>query len=128
MGIDLKLMHERTKRFQPTTWVGHWLVAWCMWAFVVALGAPFWLLVILLTAQAGVFFWREWGNYERHRRGGGRRPVWIADGVLDMVGPLTVLAAALGDPWVAHTFGFGFMALASIAWVALGWSQYGSEI
>lgn len=123
MGLKVKEVMGRLDSFQPTTWVGHLLVAEVVWLLVDI--TPFILTIILLTASVGVFFWREWAHYENHRRLGHPKHVWLGDGVGDMVGPLTVLWAALGDPWMAHAVGLSIIGLGSMAWVGLGYHKGG---
>lgn len=111
----------RVTAFQPTTWVMHLLVAELIWVVVDV--TPLWLTAVVLVLAVVGFGWREWGNYRAHKTAGHPMTRWIADGVGDMVGPVTVFFAAVTDPWVAHTLGLAVMALGTIAWVGVGYEE-----
>lgn len=109
----------RVTAFQPATWFTHLVVAEAIWLAVDL--TPRWATAVLLVLAVGVFAWREYRNYHQHKAEGGPMRRWVADGVGDMIGPLVVFAAAVSDPWVAHTIGLFIMGIGTIAWVGLGW-------
>ena len=121
MGIITEFF-ARVTRFQPTTWYTHIMIAWVIWlAFA---NTPQWLGITVLALAVVGFGYREWLNFKKRRDAGHNLMVWIGDGVGDMIGPLTVLWAALGDPWMAHAIGLGLMGLGSVVWVGLGYAHY----
>ena len=124
MGLIVDFI-SRVGRFQPTTWYVHIIVAWALWLAVDIL--PKWGVAIVLTLAAALFFYREYQNYLKHKAAGHNMRVWIGDGIGDMVGPLTVIWAAMGNPWVAHTFGLGLMGIGSVVWVGFGYAHYGGH-
>lgn len=116
--MGMKGFHGRIDSFQPTTWFGHLIVAEVIWFMVDRL--PVWAAFSLLAVAVAVFAWREYRDVTAHRDAGHPMNVWIADSIGDMVGPLTVFWAAVGDPWVAHTVGLYILGLGTVAWVGLG--------
>lgn len=116
---------ERVTRFQPTTWWTHTMVAWGIW--LVFDNSPQWLGITVLALSVAGFLYREYLNFKKHKDAGHDLRVWIGDGVGDMIGPLTVFAAAVSDPWIAHAIGFGIMGLGSVVWVGLGYAHYGGK-
>jgi hypothetical protein len=88
---------------------------------------PFWATVMVLTLAVCGWGYREYLNYRQHRESGHNVRVWVGDGIGDMIGPLTVLWAAVGNPWVAHTFGLAIMGIGTVVWVGLGYSHYGGK-
>lgn len=125
MGMMLQQFFNRVSAFQPATWFGHLLIAEVVWALVDI--TPLWATALILAMAVALFFWREYGHYQKHHALGHPTRAWIADGIGDMVGPLTVFAAAVGDPWVAHTIGLFIMGLGTVAWVGLGYSNLGAN-
>lgn len=124
MGLIAEFL-GRVEKFQPSTWFGHLIVSWLIWMCVDIL--PKWGVVLLLSIALGVWGYREYLNYQKHRGSGHKMRVWIGDGVGDMIGPLTVLWAAMGNPWVAHTFGLAIMGIGTVVWVGLGYAHYGGR-
>lgn len=123
MGMIIQAFLDRVSAFQPATWFGHLIVAWVVWLAVDI--TPLWATAVILAAAVVVFLWREYGHYQKHRAKGHPTRAWLADGIGDMVGPLTVFAAAVSDPWVAHTVGLLLMGLGTVVWVGLGYSNLG---
>jgi len=113
----------RITEFQPSTWFGHLIVAWLIWMAVDV--TPKWATGMFLVLALAGYCYREYRNYIKHRDSGDNMKVWIGDGIGDLIGPLTVLWAAMGDPWVAHTWGLGIMGMGTVVWVGLGYSHYG---
>lgn len=119
---------RRLNEHQTTTWFTHWLIAWAVWRFMAGFGVGTLGLAAVLGLTTAGFFYREWKHYQKHRiEGVDQLPMWIADGVLDMIGPVMVLASTIVDPWKAHTVGFAVMAFATVAWAGLGldWRERG---
>lgn len=115
----------RVTEFQPSTWFGHLIVAWAVWIAVDI--TPKWATAIFLTLALVGYAYREYLNYRKHKASGHNMKVWIGDGIGDLIGPITVLWAAVGDPWVAHTFGLAIMGMGTVVWVGLGYGTYGGQ-
>lgn len=125
MTTMMKTFLDRIMGFQPATWFGHMILALLVWMLVDI--TPLWATAVLLVFAVALFSWREWVDYRRHKDAGHPPHIWIADGILDMVGPLAVFWAAVGNPWVALAIGLSTLSLATVVWVGMGYSHYGDE-
>lgn len=99
---------SRIADFQPATWWGHGLIALAVYAIVRHWAGP----VVVLFYFVG----KETANYEYHVLKRHSRRVWLVDGALDLVGPVSVAAwAYFGHPLVL-VVAAGLLGIGTLVW------------